>query len=174
MEIYTGVIERMRGQALATNRWDRLLSKGWRLYGHATDDQHESADHFIAWNCVQWPFEEPPEAQGIVTALAQGRFYASTGVAIGLIAAVDNGNSIVIESDADEVHWITSDSVILKKERSGNSTFSLDEFSGVPKRLPQRLDQLAPRQVARELHIAITTSSRTRCRRTRLGGVESK
>ena len=137
MEIYTGVIERMRGQALATNRWDRLLSKGWRLYGHATDDQHESADHFIAWNCVQWPFEEPPEAQGIVTALAQGRFYASTGVAIGLIAAEDKGNSIIIESDADEVHWITSDSVILKKEKSGNSTFSMDEFAGVPKRLPQ-------------------------------------
>ena len=31
MEIYCGVIERLSGVALATDRWDRLLSRGWRL-----------------------------------------------------------------------------------------------------------------------------------------------
>lgn len=54
IEIYTGVIERLYGQALATDRWDYLLSKGRKVFGHGTDDQHHQRDQFIAWNCVQW------------------------------------------------------------------------------------------------------------------------
>ena len=79
MEIYTGIIERLPGYALATDRWDYLLSKGWHVFGHATDDQHDSRDHFVAWNCIQWKAEDKINPHGIVKALEQGRFYASTG-----------------------------------------------------------------------------------------------
>ena len=72
MEIYTGVIERLPGEAKATDRWDRLLSKGWRVFGHGTDDQHRPEDQFLAWNCVPWPLDTPITATGIVAALAAG------------------------------------------------------------------------------------------------------
>src|SRR5688572_19559396 len=94
MEIYTGVIQRMAGSPLATDRWDRLLTKGWRVFGHATDDQHCATDQFIAWNCVQWNSDAVPDAKGIIAALAEGRFYASTGVTISRIGVTDGGKMV--------------------------------------------------------------------------------
>lgn len=129
MEIYCGVIERLPGQARATDRWDRLLSKGWRLFGHGTDDQHESRDQFVAWNCVQWPMDEAPSPEGIIEALKTGRFYASTGVAIDSVGVDEDGASVLVESDADEIHWIIRGGVIVKKVRGGKSRLSMDELA---------------------------------------------
>ena len=127
MEIYCGVIERLPGEAQATNRWDRLLSKCWRVFGHGTDDQHVAGDRFIAWNCVQWPDGEELAAAGIVAALAAGRFYASTGVKIERVVVDEVGEQATVESDADEVHWIGRDGVILKKERGGTGAVTVGE-----------------------------------------------
>ena len=132
MEIYCGVIERLSGQARATDRWDRLLSKGWRLFGHGTDDQHEPGDHFVAWNCVQWAPDEPLTPAGIVAALRAGRFYASTGVAIKRVGISADGGTAVVESDADEIHWIIRDSVIVRKVRGGCDRLEMDEFARLP------------------------------------------
>ena len=129
MEIYCGVIERLPGQARATDRWDRLLSKGWRLFGHGTDDQHESGDQFVAWNCVQWPTDEVPSPGGIVEALKAGRFYASTGVTIDSVGVDEDGRSVLVEADADEIHWIIRGSVIVKKVRGGKSRLSVDDLA---------------------------------------------
>ena len=129
MEIYCGVIERLSGQARATDRWDRLLSKGWRVFGHGTDDQHEPRDYFVAWNCVQWPTDEAPSPEGIIGALKTGRFYASTGVTIHRAGADEEGASVLVEADADEIHWIIRDSVIIKKARGGKSRLSMDDLA---------------------------------------------
>ncbi len=131
MEIYCGVIERLPGTAKATDRWDWLLSKGWRVFGHGTDDQHRPDDYFIAWNCVQWPQDEKPSPAGIVAALAAGRFYASTGVTISKAGAGD-GSYVTVESDADEVHWIIRDGIIVKKVKGGEGLLTLEEFTRLP------------------------------------------
>ncbi|MCC7263546.1 MAG: CehA/McbA family metallohydrolase [Candidatus Latescibacteria bacterium] len=127
MEIYCGVIERIAGQARATDRWDRLLSKGWRVFGHGTDDQHEPVDHFVAWNCAQWPAGEAPTASGIIAALGAGRFYASTGVALSRVGLAEEGRAVVVESDADEIHWVKRDGVIFKKVKGGSDYLLLEE-----------------------------------------------
>ena len=130
MEIYTGVIEILPGEAQATNRWDRLLCKGRHIFGHATDDQHEPAHYFVAWNMVQWPQKEPVTPAGILDALTNGRFYASTGVTISRVGV--SGHSIVIESDASEIHWITRDGVIAQKDRTGSARFDITRLGSDP------------------------------------------
>jgi hypothetical protein len=127
MEIYCGVIERLPGEAKATDRWDRLLSRGWQIWGHATDDQHAAADRFIGWNCVQWPAEQSVDAPGIIEALSNGRFYASTGVTIQHTGTIDNGHVCVVVSDADEVRWVGNGGVIIKKTEGGSAQLSVTE-----------------------------------------------
>ena len=118
VEIYCGVIERLPGEALATQRWDRLLGKGWRVWGHGTDDQHRAADYFIAWNCVQWPRGRAVSPAGLVRALAQGRFYASTGVRIDRVG-LDGRGAAMVESEADEIRWVGRDGAVLRKQAGG-------------------------------------------------------
>ena len=128
IEIYTGVIERLPGEAKATDRWDRLLSKGWHVFGHGTDDQHQASDHFIAWNQVQWSPQEPVTPEAIVQALGEGRFYASTGVTIARVGASQGGRVLTVESDADEIRWITCGARAVKTVRGGSSHLTVDEF----------------------------------------------
>ena len=132
MEIYTGVIERLAGSAQATDRWDRLLARGSRVFGHATDDQHAPDDRFIAWNCVQWPDDQDPTAPGVLEALSNGRFYPSTGVAIERLGVSDGGDQIVIESDADAIHWIGTGGIIVHKSTGGSARFAVDDLSDCP------------------------------------------
>jgi hypothetical protein len=135
MEIYTGVIERVAGDAKATDRWDRLLAKGWRVFGHATDDQHDRGDYFLAWNRVQWPEGAPVAAAGIVAACAEGRFYASTGVTIHTVGVRAGGQEIGIASDAEEIWWIIRDGLVVHKSSGGACTVSMEAFRrwpGVP------------------------------------------
>ena len=95
LEIYNGVISRLDGSPYATNRWDMLLSAGRRMWGFANDDSHAaSGDVALGWN-VAYVKDETPE--GVVDALAKGRFYASTGVEITRIEADDQ--RIVIETE---------------------------------------------------------------------------
>ena len=126
IEIYVGVIESLPGQADATNRWDRLLSKGWRVFGHGTDDQHVPGHYFIAWNCVQWPTNAHPTPEGILDALTEGRFYASSGVTIDRVGLEDDGQSVFVESDADEVHWISLDGRVVSKTPGGSSRMGIE------------------------------------------------
>ena len=127
MEIYTGVIERCPGRADATDRWDYLLAKGWHVFGHASDDQHRASDQFIAWDWVQWGATEAVDAKGIVQALAEGRSYASTGVTIARVGVMDEGEAVVVDSDADEIHWSVDEGPIVRKDGSGHGTFHVGE-----------------------------------------------
>jgi len=83
IEIFNGVTAWCEGNPLASDRWDRLLSAGRRVWGFANDDCHVPEDHGVGWSMVQ-AAERTPEA--IVAALRDGHFYASTGVFIDLIA----------------------------------------------------------------------------------------
>jgi len=104
IEVYNGVIRRLNGSPRATDRWDRLLGLGRRVWGFAHDDSHTVGDDGLAWNmvCVA---ERSPNA--IIDALSRGACYASTGVIIREIAVTgdtirvetENAQRIVIHSD---------------------------------------------------------------------------
>ena len=104
IEVYNGVIRRLSGSPLASDRWDRLLGKGRRVWGFANDDSHRPEDVELAWNMVQ---SEKRTPAAIVEALVAGRFYGSTGVSIEALAAhgrtvhvaAPNAQRIVIVTD---------------------------------------------------------------------------
>jgi len=79
VEIFNGVIFRMTGTGLALDVWDELLTKGKRVWGFANDDFHRWYDMAKGWNVV---FAESKSHQGIINAVQQGRFYASTGLTL--------------------------------------------------------------------------------------------
>ena len=98
LEIYNGVISRLKGSPYATNRWDMLLTQGRRVWGFANDDSHAATgDVGLGWN-VAYVTEET--ADGVVEALRAGRFYASTGVEINEIWV--EGNTIGIATENAE------------------------------------------------------------------------
>ncbi len=99
IEIYNGVISILPGSPYATDRWDRLLSQGRRLWGYANDDSHAEGQVALGWNMVQ-PAEPTPAA--IAAALADGNCYASTGVTINHIEV--QGTRLRLEAEnADRI-----------------------------------------------------------------------
>jgi hypothetical protein len=132
MEVYNGVIERLEGTALASDRWDRLLSINHWLWGFANDDSHYAEDVGIAWNVVQVPTGER-NATTIFDALRGGRFYGSTGVQVDEIS-VDGRKIHIRTRNAQRIRFIT---------RWGNIRASVDdaeatwEIPGDPKTAQQ-------------------------------------
>ena len=108
IEIYNGVIERLPGTALATDRWDHLLSMGLRLWGYGHDDSHDTQDVAIVWNVVQAPDQT---LEHIVAALREGRFYVSTGIDIQSIRVTGRRISI-LTSNATRIRFISQWGVI--------------------------------------------------------------
>ena len=104
IEIYNGVVRRLEGNPVATDRWDQLLSAGRRVWGFAHDDSHRPGDDAIAWLMVQ---SADRTADAVIAAMEAGRFYCSTGVTIerihvdGRSVRLDTANAqrIVVHSD---------------------------------------------------------------------------
>jgi len=125
IEIFNGVVCWQEGNPLATDRWDRLLGMGRRVWGYANDDTHWIENDGVAWNVALC---EERSARAIVDALRRGRFYASTGVEI-LDIAVDgptirirtaNAQRIVAYSDfAQRRFAVDGDSVEYRVPRDG-------------------------------------------------------
>jgi hypothetical protein len=92
--------------------WDRLLSRGMRIFGVATDDAHffrgefgnDRANPGRGWIMVD---AGACEAGPLLAAMAAGRFYSSTGVVIGELR--NDSQEIVIEIDRrdDEQYSVT-------------------------------------------------------------------
>ena len=99
IEICNGVCCIYPGSGFATDRWDRLLAEGRRVWGFANDDVHRSEHEGMAWNMVQCETREPG---AIIEALRAGRFYASTGVTIDRIQ-VDGNRISVAAPDAHAI-----------------------------------------------------------------------
>jgi len=93
IEIYNGVVEWLDGNPSATDRWDRLLASGKRIWGFAHDDCHRAEDLGIAWVMLQ---SRERTAEAVVDGLRHGRFYASTGIEISSVRV--DGARIRIET----------------------------------------------------------------------------
>ena len=123
IEIYNGVIERLEGIPLATDRWDRLLSQGRKIWGFGTDDAHAPQDVALAWSVVQ---VDSREVGAIIESLRAGRFYASTGVTISEITSTDTEISIATEN-AQRIRLVSDLGVIQKTEDTPSATFRLPD-----------------------------------------------
>lgn len=90
------------GVASVEGTWDRVLTSGSRVYGVAADDAHDfgaygrlgdpaSGPRRLAPPGQAWVMVRSPElsADGIVGAMRQGDFYATTGVEIEQLEASD-------------------------------------------------------------------------------------
>lgn len=105
IEIFNGVVERSEGAALATDRWDRLLSTGRRVFGFAHDDMHiPERDLERGWLMVQ---SRERNAASVLDAIRTGAFYASTGVTVQAIR-VEDGVLRVVTHDAGRIRFIAS------------------------------------------------------------------
>lgn len=123
IEVYNGLIERHPGAANATDRWDRLLSTGRRVWGLANDDSHRPWDVSQAWNVVQVQ-ERSPEA--ILGAIQAGNFYASTGVHVESIDV--SGDRISIATgNAERIRLITDHGLVQQDVAGPSTTFRVPD-----------------------------------------------
>ena len=104
IEIYNGIVSWLRGNPTATDRWDRLLGAGRKVWGFATDDCHIESDIGVAWNVVQ---SAGRDVASIVSALREGRSYASTGVTIERVSS--HGATVSIQTKDAQAISLFSD-----------------------------------------------------------------
>lgn len=123
IEVYNGLIEGHHGAATATDRWDRLLGDGHRVWGFANDDSHRPWEVARGWNVVK-AAERTPAA--VLAALTEGRFYASTGVTIREIG-VDGGEIVVETDDAHRIELVADYGLVQRSVSASTATFSLPE-----------------------------------------------
>ncbi|MBT3268639.1 CehA/McbA family metallohydrolase [Candidatus Poribacteria bacterium] len=121
IEIYNGVIERLAGTPLATDRWDMLLSKGRRVWGFGHDDSHSKIDVELAWNVVRAPENS---VSAIVEALRTGSFYASTGVEVTDVVVAD-GALRVTTSNATRIRFIGQHGIYRQTTDGASASFTL-------------------------------------------------
>lgn len=99
VEIYNAVIDILDGTALATDKWDYLLSRGQRVLGFASDDSHSATHIGQSWIMVRSTARTP---QAVFDAICRGNFYATTGTTITDIRR--EGTRITVETaDAQEI-----------------------------------------------------------------------
>lgn len=78
LEIYNPYIHRTPGSAWAIDKWDYLLSRGRRVWGFADDDAFSQDDIGLGFIVVHTP--EKPDVNALVSAMRDGRFFASSGL----------------------------------------------------------------------------------------------
>ncbi len=101
IEIFNSVIDFLDGEAHALDRWDRLLTKGQRVWGYSHDDFHNTPHGPRGWNMVC----ADRTVESIMAALKEGRFYGSTGVSFERIA-VEDEEFQVVAPNADEIRFV--------------------------------------------------------------------
>ncbi|HOF89507.1 MAG TPA: hypothetical protein PLZ36_15605 [Armatimonadota bacterium] len=125
LEIYNGVIERLQGYAISTDKWDYLLANGRRVLGFASDDSHVPGDIALGWLMVRSRDETPA---GLLRALQAGHFYCSTGVAISDVGR--DGNRVTVASpDAQAISLIADGGRRLARVTGGAMTASFDDVT---------------------------------------------
>jgi hypothetical protein len=123
IEIYNAVCFWLPGSAVATDRWDRLLSQGRKVWGFANDDYHRDTGAGLAWNVVQ---AEKRNVGYIVKAMRQGQFYASTGVVLDSIT-MEEGEVRIQSSNAQSYRMITEHGCCLEEVEGSNLRFNVDD-----------------------------------------------
>ncbi|MEE2885772.1 MAG: CehA/McbA family metallohydrolase [Chloroflexota bacterium] len=114
------------GRAGSEDIWDRVLSSGRVLFGTATDDSHNYHDwlpHLSnpgrGWVMVG---AKDLSIDAIVSALATGEFYSSTGVILGSYSQDDTKIEIQIQEERDFIYTTVF---------SGNNGDVLAQVSGL-------------------------------------------
>ncbi len=102
IEVFNGNILRDTGSPLASDRWDMLLSRGIRCWGYGADDTHNEWDLANGWTMV---LAEDKTPEAILTALRQGRCYASSGVFFEAIEA-DGHDIRIVARNADRIAFV--------------------------------------------------------------------
>jgi hypothetical protein len=121
VEIFNGVIKRLEGYEIATDKWDYLLAHGRRVLGVASDDAHIEDDVAQGWLMVR-VVERTPQA--VFAALKQGNFYASSGVTMFDIRR--EGDRLEVETDdAQEIQVIGEGGRLLQTVRDHSVQFDL-------------------------------------------------
>jgi len=102
VEIFNGVIKRLDGYEIATDKWDYLLARGRRVVGYASDDFHCERDLCQGWMMVRCAERS---VGAVLAALKAGNLYCSSGVSIRDIRR--EGDIIEVETeDAQEIQII--------------------------------------------------------------------
>jgi len=108
--------------------WDEALQRGARLWAVASDDAHsyDPPGKYPAgggWVMV----DAPLDAAAIVDALARGRFYASTGVALDWAGAVDGELVVGLAPEATGPHTIAFivDGAVVSTTRERAARFAI-------------------------------------------------
>lgn len=94
LEIFNGSVAWLDGIPYATGKWDILLLEGRRVWGFANDDSHRHTNVELGWNVA---YVKERNRAGVVEALGNGRFYASSGVRITAIRV--EGSRIRVETE---------------------------------------------------------------------------
>ncbi len=102
LEVFNGNILRDVGSPLASDRWDRLLSRGVRCWGYGADDTHNEWDLANGWTMV---LAEDKTPDAIVAALREGRCYVSSGVFFESLEA-DQQDIRVVTRNADRIAFV--------------------------------------------------------------------
>ncbi len=110
IEVFNGVIKRLEGYELSTDKWDYLLSNGRRVLGFASDDFHIKNDLYAGWNVVR---TKDVSSESIFTALKSGNFYASSGVILADIYR-ENDHITVESVNGEEIQAIGHDGRVLQ------------------------------------------------------------
>ena len=124
--------------------WDAMLASGKRIYGIAVDDAHyfkvrgkEYSNPGRGWVVVRAP---RLTADDIMTALAAGNFYSSTGVELSDISSDDSEIRIRIKPAVDTLYrtYFYGDGGKLLKTSTENTAFY--EFQGREKYVRARVE----------------------------------
>jgi hypothetical protein len=112
-----------KGNAVATDLWDELLSKGKRVFGFANDDMHVFQRCGGAFNMVM---AKERSRDAILQALKEGSFYASTGIFLNSIEVEEDTISIDIKHNKIPVtfRFIGQDGQVLKDEIGSSSSYT--------------------------------------------------
>ncbi|MCE5198016.1 MAG: hypothetical protein ABFD54_06310 [Armatimonadota bacterium] len=113
IEIYNGVIERLDGYPISTDKWDYLLAKGIKVLGFASDDSHRATDIGLGGIHVRAKSASPTD---IVAAIKSGNFYASSGALIDDIR-MQNGVIELESSDAQEIQLLADGGCMIQRVR---------------------------------------------------------
>ncbi len=120
LEVYNAVVEGMPGPAEASDKWDRLLTAGVRIWGVATDDAHTPVHRDKAWVMVN----APKEAGAILAALKAGRFYATNGPTVASIRL--EGTTLQIESpDAQAIRFFADRGTMRRQVIGGSASYEI-------------------------------------------------
>ncbi len=100
------------GSSFALEKWDYLLSQGYKIWGFAADDLHMPKEHLIfkGWIMVN---VKTLTKKAIVDSIKKGNFYCSTGVM--LKDCYRDKNSYYVNSDnGEEVVFIGENGKIIE------------------------------------------------------------